>query len=47
MIIETHGEQHYIENKANYWKPLEQEQMNDLFKYKCAKNHINNFSHYI
>ena len=43
MIIETHGEQHYIENKANYWKPLEQEQINDLFKYKCAKNHINNY----
>ena len=43
MIIETHGEQHYIENITNNWKTLEQEQMNDLFKYKCAKNHVDNY----
>ena len=43
MIIETHGEQHYIENKTNHWKTLEQEQWNDLFKYKCANSHVNNY----
>ena len=43
MIIETHGEQHYIENTTNNWKTLEQEQMNDLFKYKCAKSHIDKY----
>lgn len=43
MIIETHGKQHYIEYKKNHWKTLQQEQMNDLFKYKCAKNHIDNY----
>ena len=43
MIIETHGEQHYIEKITNNWKTLEQEQMNDLFKYKCAKNHVDNY----
>ena len=43
MIIEIHGEQHYIENITNNWKTLEQEQMNDLFKYKCAKNHVDNY----
>ena len=41
MIIETHGEQHYIESKD--WKSLEEEQWNDLFKYKCAKNHVDNY----
>ena len=43
MIIETHGEQHYIEKITNNWKTLEQEQMNDLFKYKCAKNHVDKY----
>ena len=43
MIIETNGIQHYIETKTNNWKTLEQEQMNDLFKYKCAKGHVNNY----
>lgn len=43
MIIETHGLQHYEEKKKNHWKTLEQEQMNDLFKYKCARNHIDNY----
>ena len=43
MIIETHGEQHYIENITNNWKTLEQEQMNDLFKYKCAKGYVDNY----
>ena len=43
MIIETHGEQHYIENKTNHWRTLEEEQWNDLFKYKCAKNHVDNY----
>jgi hypothetical protein len=40
-IIEINGIQHY-ENSAR-GRTLEQEQMNDLFKYKCAKNHINNY----
>lgn len=43
MIIEMNGEQHYIENATNNWKTLEQEQWNDLFKYKCAKGHVNNY----
>lgn len=43
IIIETHGKQHYIEYKKNHWKTLQQEQMNDLFKYKCAKDHIDNY----
>ena len=42
MIIETNGEQHYI-SKNNSWRALRQEQMNDLFKYKCAKNHVDNY----
>ena len=43
MIIETHGEQHYIENKTNHWRTLEEEQWNDLFKYKCAKGYIDKY----
>ena len=41
MIIEINGLQHY-ENKSknSSWDNLEQIQWNDLFKYKCAKNHI-------
>ena len=42
IIIETHGEQHYKETYSK-WDNLEDIQMNDLFKYKCAKNHINNY----
>ena len=42
MIIETHGGQHYIQPGGN-WGKLEQEKMNDLFKYKCAKNHVDNY----
>ena len=42
MIIETHGKQHYKDN-INFNHSLEQEQMNDLFKYKCAKNHVDNY----
>lgn len=41
-IIETHGGQHYDKNKG--WDDdLYTIQMNDLFKYKCAKNHIDNY----
>ena len=43
MIIETNGIQHYIETKTNNWKTLEEEQWNDLFKYKCAKYHIDKY----
>lgn len=44
MIIETHGKQHYEDSgKNSSWKSLEQEQWNDLFKYKCAKNHVDNY----
>lgn len=41
MIIEINGLQHYEE--SNRGRSLVEEQMNDLFKYKCAKNHINNY----
>ena len=41
MIIEANGLQHYEE--SNRGKSLFEEQMNDLFKYKCAKNHVNNY----
>lgn len=40
-IIEINGIQHYESSARG--RTLEQEQMNDLFKYKCAKNHINNY----
>ena len=41
MIIEINGLQHYeIKHKG---RTLEEEQMNDLFKYKCAKNHVDNY----
>ena len=41
MIIEVNGLQHYeIKHKG---RTLEEEQMNDLFKYKCAKNHVDNY----
>lgn len=44
IIIETHGSQHYKNKGDNSnWKSLEQEQWNDLFKYKCAKSHVNNY----
>lgn len=44
MIIETHGKQHYEDSgKNSSWKSLEQEQWNDLFKYKCAKGYIDNY----
>lgn len=42
-IIEANGLQHYEECSSLTKRSLEQEQMNDLFKYKCAKNHINNY----
>ena len=41
-IIEAHGIQHYEECNLTK-RTLEQEQWNDLFKYKCAKNHVNNY----
>ncbi len=41
MIIEINGLQHYEE--SNRGRSLFQEQMNDLFKYKCAKNHVDNY----
>ena len=41
MIIETHGIQHY---KGKNWNDeLYIIQMNDLFKYKCAKGHVDNY----
>ena len=44
MIIETHGAQHYKnKGKNGNWKSLEQQQSNDLFKYKCAKSHVDNY----
>lgn len=42
MIIEVNGLQHYEEN-TNFKRSLEQEQMNDLFKYKCAKGRVNDY----
>ena len=42
MIIETHGLQHYEECSLTK-KTLKEEQMNDLFKYKCAKSHVDNY----
>lgn len=40
-IIEVNGLQHYeIKHKG---RTLEEEQMNDLFKYKCAKNYVDNY----
>lgn len=41
MIIEVNGIQHYEE--TNRGRNLFQEQMNDLFKYKCAKNHVDKY----
>ena len=44
MIIETHGMQHYKKGgEKNNWDSLEQVQMNDLFKYKCAKSYVDNY----
>ena len=41
IIIEINGLQHYeIKHKG---RTLEEEQMNDLLKYKCAKNHVDNY----
>ena len=42
MIIELNGLQHYEEN-TNFKYSLFEQQMNDLFKYKCAKNHVDNY----
>ena len=42
MIIETHGLQHYEDN-TNLKRSLYEEQWNDLFKYKCAKSHVNDY----
>ena len=42
MIIEMNGEQHYRETYSK-WDNLEKIQMNDLFKYKCAKGHVDNY----
>ena len=41
MIIEVNGIQHYEE--TNRGRNLFQEQMNDLFKHKCAKNHVDKY----
>lgn len=41
-IIETNGCQHYEECTLTT-RTLEQEQWNDLFKYKCAKGHVDNY----
>lgn len=44
MIIEVNGLQHYESSgKNSSWNSLKQEQWNDLFKYKCAKNHVDNY----
>ncbi len=42
MIIETNGKQHYEDN-TNFKHSLYEEKMNDLFKYKCAKSHVDNY----
>ena len=42
MIIEANGEQHYEECTLTK-RTLFEEQMNDLFKYKCAKSHVDNY----
>ena len=42
MIIEMNGGQHYEECTLTK-RSLFEEQMNDLFKYKCAKNHVDNY----
>ena len=42
IIIEANGIQHYEECTLTA-RTLEQEQWNDLFKYKCAKNHVDNY----
>jgi len=44
MIIETHGEQHYIESKLST-RTLEEEQANDLYKKQMALQ--NDIKHYI
>lgn len=41
MIVEVNGLQHYEE--CTRGRSLFEEQMNDLFKYKCAKGHVNNY----
>ena len=43
MIIETHGLQHYEDTTGTWNVSLFKTQMNDLFKYKCAKNHVDNY----
>ena len=43
MIIETHGIQHYEKSRTFNRRSLHQEQMNDLFKYKCAEGHVDNY----
>lgn len=44
MIIETHGEQHYIQTHRNGGRTLEEEQRNDRLKEKLAKeNGIKNY----
>ena len=42
MIIEANGIQHY-EKWTLSTRTLEQEQMNDLFKYKCVKNYVDDY----
>ena len=42
IIIEINGEQHYKECDK-FKRNLFEEQMNDLFKYKCAKSHVDNY----
>ena len=42
MIIEMNGLQHYEECSLTK-RSLFEEQWNDLFKYKCAKNHVDNY----
>ena len=41
MIIEINGLQHYEECMRG--RTLFEEQMNDLFKYKCAKNYVDKY----
>lgn len=37
VIIETHGEQHYLPKKSTKWKSLEEEQRNDIDKWMMCQ----------
>ena len=43
MIIEVNGLQHYEDTTGTWDTSLFKIQMNDLFKYKCAKSHVDNY----